>query len=146
MDRAHRGEGVCSDCHRDLLLRVLIPTQSSNRPRSHQQKIVRHRRVDSLHDHVQGFLGAHDEGIDPLPPVEEFTAPVYNQVHQEQMVAWDVPLNIVENPAVCVAHSAPRRLRSASHHSSFDLAARDLTENMMRSSPRAVLFHFHRRV
>ena len=34
----------------------------------------------------------------------------------------------VENPAVCVAHSAPRRLRSASHHSSFDLSGRDLAE------------------
>ena len=40
----------------------------------------------------------------------------------------------------------PTRLRSASHHSSFDLTGRDLTEYMMRSSPSAVLFHDHRRV
>ena len=35
-----------------------------------------------------------------LPPFEEFTAPVYNQVHQEQIVAGEVTLNIVGNPAV----------------------------------------------
>ena len=81
-----------------------------------------------------------------LPPLEEFTAPVYNQVYQEQIVAGEMTLNKGENPAVCVAHSVPRRLRSASYHSSFDLAGRDLTEYMMRSSPCAVLFHYHRRV
>ena len=74
-----------------------------------------------------------------LPPFEEFTAPVYNQVYQEQIVVGEMTLNKVENPAVCVAHSAPRRLRSASHHSLFDLAGRDLTEYTMRSSPNAVL-------
>ena len=93
-----------------------------------------------------------------LPPLEEFTAPVYNQVHQEQMVAGEMTQNIIENSAVqeqaivreiprlCVARSAQRRLRSPSHHSSFDLTGRDLTEHMMRSSPSAVLFHYHRRV
>ena len=81
-----------------------------------------------------------------LPPFEKFTAPVYNHVHQEQIAAGETTLNIVENPAVCVAHSAPRRFRSASHHSSFYLAGRDLTEFLMRSSPSAVLFHCHRRV
>ena len=35
-----------------------------------------------------------------LPPFEEFTAPVYNQVHQEQIVAGEMTQNIVENPAV----------------------------------------------
>ena len=35
-----------------------------------------------------------------LPPFEEFTAPVCNQVHQEQIVAGEMTLNIVENPAV----------------------------------------------
>ena len=79
-----------------------------------------------------------------LPPFEEFGAPVYNQVHQEQIVAGEMTLNIVANPAVqvqvivqeilrrCVTHSAQRRLRSASHHSSFDLTGRDLTEYMMK--------------
>ena len=92
-----------------------------------------------------------------LPPFEECSGPVYNQVHQEQIVAGEMTLNIVANPAVqvqvivqeilrrCVAHSAPRRLRSASHHSSFDLAGRYLTEYMMRSSPSTILFHYHRR-
>ena len=91
-----------------------------------------------------------------LPLFQEFTAPVYNQVHQEQIVAGEMTLNIVENTAVqeqvivqeiprrCVTHSAQRRLRSASHHSSFDLTGRDLTEFLMRSSPSAVLFHYHR--
>ena len=62
-----------------------------------------------------------------------------NQVLQEQIVAGEMTLNIVENPVVqeqvivqesprrCVAHTAQRRLRFASHHSSFDLTARDLT-------------------
>ena len=84
-----------------------------------------------------------------LPPFEEFSAPVYNQVHQEQIVAGEMTLNIVANPAVqvqvivqeilrrCVAHSAPRRLRSASQ--------RNLNEYMMRSSPSTILFHYHRR-
>ena len=35
-----------------------------------------------------------------LPPFEEFTEPVYNQVHQEQIVAGEMTQNIVENPAV----------------------------------------------
>ena len=40
------------------------------------------------------------------PPFEEFTALVHNQVYQEQIVAGETTLNKVENPAVCVAHSA----------------------------------------
>ena len=35
-----------------------------------------------------------------LPPSKEITAPVYNQVHQELIVAGGMTLNIVENPAV----------------------------------------------
>ena len=35
-----------------------------------------------------------------LPPLEEFDAPVYDQVHQEQIVAGEMTLNIVENPVV----------------------------------------------
>ena len=81
-----------------------------------------------------------------LRPFEDITAPVYNQVYQEHIVAGEMTLNKVENPVVCVAHSAPRRLRSASYHSSFDLAGRDLTEVLMRYSQSAVLFHYHRRV
>ena len=65
--------------------------------------------------------------VGSFPPFEEFSAPVYNQVHQEQIVAGEMTLNIVENPVVqeqvivpeiprrCVAHSAQRRFRSASY-------------------------------
>ena len=35
-----------------------------------------------------------------LSPCEEFSAPVYNQVHQEQIVAGEMTPNLVENPAV----------------------------------------------
>ena len=35
-----------------------------------------------------------------LPPFEEFTAPVYDQIHQEQIVAGEMTPNFVENPAV----------------------------------------------
>ena len=37
---------------------------------------------------------------DSLPPYEEFTAPVYKQVHQEQIVAGETTQNIVEIPVV----------------------------------------------
>ena len=35
-----------------------------------------------------------------LPPFEKFAVPVYNQVHQEQIVAGETTQNIVEFPAV----------------------------------------------
>ena len=35
-----------------------------------------------------------------LPPLEEFDAPVYLQIHQEQIVAGETTQNMVENPAV----------------------------------------------
>ena len=38
--------------------------------------------------------------VGSLPPVEEFTGPVYNQVHQEQIVAGEMTQNIIENSAV----------------------------------------------
>ena len=38
--------------------------------------------------------------VGPLPPVEEFTEPVYNQVNQEQIVAGVMILNIVEKTVV----------------------------------------------
>ena len=77
--------------------------------------------------------------VHSLPPVEEFPAPVYNQVHQEQIVAGEMTLNIFGNPAVCVAHSAP--------HIILRLIWLDviLLSIMMRSSPSAILFHYHRR-
>ena len=38
--------------------------------------------------------------VDPLPPIEEFTGPVYDQVHQEQFTAGEMPENLVEIPVV----------------------------------------------
>ena len=97
----HRGEGVCSDCHRDLMLRVSIPTHSSHRPRSHPQRVVRHRRVDSRHYHVQSFLGANDEGIVGVGSIHDeeqapwlrdqggCSAPLYESVFSSQVsLAW----------------------------------------------------------
>ena len=98
------------------------------------------------------------QAVGSFPPSEKCDSHMYNQIQQEQILAWETTLSIVENQAVqeqlivqeiprrCVAHSAQRRLRSASHHSSFDLTGRDLTEKMMSSSLSAVLFHYHRRV
>ena len=38
--------------------------------------------------------------VGSLPPFAEFTEPVYNQVHHEQIVAGEMTQNIIENPAV----------------------------------------------
>ena len=38
--------------------------------------------------------------VGSLPPVEEFTEPVYNPVHQEQIVAGEMTQNIIENSDV----------------------------------------------
>ena len=38
--------------------------------------------------------------VDPLPPIEEFTGPVYDQVHQVQFAAGEMPENMVEFPVV----------------------------------------------
>ena len=38
--------------------------------------------------------------VGSLPPFEEFTEPVHNQVHQEQIVTGEMTQNIVENPAM----------------------------------------------
>ena len=34
--------------------------------------------------------------VDPLPPIEKFTGPVYDQVHQVQFAAGEMPENVVE--------------------------------------------------
>ena len=38
--------------------------------------------------------------VDPLPHIGEFPGPVYDQVHQEQFTAGEMPENIVEFPVV----------------------------------------------
>ena len=37
--------------------------------------------------------------VGSVPPLEEFTEPMYNQIHQELFVAREITLNIVEHPA-----------------------------------------------
>ena len=44
--------------------------------------------------------GSAPQVVVSLPPFDEFTAPVYNQVHQEQIVAGETTPNIVEIPVV----------------------------------------------
>ena len=46
---------------------------------------------------VEGFA---PQVVGSLPPLEEFTEPVYNQVHEELFVTGEMTLNIVEHPAV----------------------------------------------
>ena len=46
---------------------------------------------------VEGFA---PQDVGSPPPVEEFTEPVYNQVHHEQIVAGEMTQNIVGNSAV----------------------------------------------
>ena len=38
--------------------------------------------------------------VGSLPPVEEFSLPVFDQVHQEQLAAGEITENIVESPVV----------------------------------------------
>ena len=139
------------------------------------------------------FEATAPQVVGSLPPFEAFDAPVYNQVHQEQIVAGKMTLEHSSKSrcartgdrsgkfrasgygadtrtncgdhqggstgACSTAHrrtncaracpsdtGASDRARSASHHSSFDLTGRDLTEFMMRFSASAVLFHYHRKV
>ena len=40
------------------------------------------------------------EFVESLPPVEEFTDPVYNEVHHEQIVAGEMTQDIIGNSAV----------------------------------------------
>ena len=54
--------------------------------------------------------------IVPLPPVEEFSAPVYHQVHQEQIAASEMTENIAEIPVVqeqVIVGTRPERLVDA---------------------------------
>ena len=78
--------------------------------------------------------------VGSFPPSEKCDSHMYNQIQQEQIVAGEVTQHRVENQAVCVVHSAQRRLRSASHHSSFDLSGRDIAEHMM--SPHRARYSF----
>ena len=44
--------------------------------------------------------GSASQVVDPLPPIEEFTGPVYNLLHQKQFAAGEMPENLVEIPVV----------------------------------------------
>ena len=82
--------------------------------------------VESFSSHVVG----------PLPPLEEFTEPVYSRVHQEQIVAGDMTQNIIENSAVQeqVVVSLPpleeftEPVYNQVHHE--QIAAGEMTENI----------------
>ena len=55
--------------------------------------------------------GSAPQVVGSLLPFEEFTAPVYNQVHQEQIVAGETTQNIVEIPIVqeqVIVHEIPQ--------------------------------------
>ena len=48
----------------------------------------------------QVIVHAIPEVVVPLPPIEEFTGPVYNQLHQEQFAAGETLENLVGFPEV----------------------------------------------
>ena len=48
----------------------------------------------------QVIVQAIPEVVDPLPPIEEITGPVYNLLHQKQFAAGETPENLVEIPVV----------------------------------------------
>ena len=74
--------------------------------------------------------------VGSLPPLEEFTEPVYSPVHQEQIVAGEMTQNIIENSAVqeLVVVSLPpleeftEPVYNQVHHEQF--AAGETTENI----------------
>ena len=78
-----------------------------------------------------------------LPSFEEFTAPVYNQVHQEQIVAGDMTMHSVENPVV--QEQAPQVVGSLPRLEEFtepvynqvyqeQIVAKEMTQNMIENS------------
>ena len=49
---------------------------------------------------IIGDSAVQDQVVVSLPPVEEFTEPMYSPVHHEQIVAGEITQNIVRNVAV----------------------------------------------
>ena len=54
--------------------------------------------------------GSASQVVDPLPPIKEFTGPVYNLLHQEQFAAGETPENLVAYP--CCAGTGDRACNS----------------------------------
>ena len=50
--------------------------------------------------HEQVIVQVIPDVIVPLPPAEEFSAPVYDQVHQEQIAASEMTVDFAEIPVV----------------------------------------------
>ena len=74
----------------------------------------------------QVIVQAIPEVVVSLPPVEEFTVPVYDQVHQEQISASEMTENIAEVPVVheqMIVGLRPERLVDASGPQSCERAA-----------------------
>ena len=94
------------------------------------QEILQVSMVERIQEQI---VSSAPHAFGSFPPSEKCDSHMYNQIQQEQIVAGEMTQHRVENQAVCVVHSAQRRLRSASHHSSFDLSGRDITEHMMSS-------------
>ena len=83
--------------------------------------------------------------VGSLPPVEEFTGPVYDQVHQEQFAAGEMTENTVEIPVVqeqVIVHAIPEVVVSLPPVEEFTVsvygqvhqerfAAGEMTENMV---------------
>ena len=52
------------------------------------------------HFSITAVEASAPQAVGSLPPLEEFDAPVYKQIHQEQIVAGETTQNTFENPAV----------------------------------------------
>ena len=49
---------------------------------------------------ITGVEVSAPQAVGSFSPLEEFDAPVYNQIHEEQIVTWESPQNTFANPAV----------------------------------------------
>ena len=91
--------------------------------------------------------GSASQVVDPLPPAEEFSEPVCNQVHRERFAAGETVENLVDIPVVqeqVIVQAIPRVVGSLPevtvrcllrhfvyhqvHHEQFDSAGRDYGE------------------
>ena len=111
------------------------------KPAVQEKVIVQEILQVSIVERIQKqIVSSAPHAFGSFPPSEKCDLHMYNQIQQEQIVAGEMTQHRVENQAVCIVHSAQRRLRSALHHSSFDLSGRDITEPMM--SPHRARYFF----
>ena len=70
-------------------------------PAVQEQVIVQEIPQVSIVERIQEqIVSSAPQVVGSLPPLHEFTATVYNQVLQEQIVAFEMTQNIDENPSV----------------------------------------------